>query len=128
MTEQKPLPIGTAVKALAKCAATSAVLLAQCRVHQPKQRVGQRLRRIDPRHDDADGPPDDGAVGTGPEPADAAPAVHLGLAAGELGRLRVDVRQQHAVRLQPAAGEHLPRPDRRRELLSPAAGRRLPAR
>jgi hypothetical protein len=47
MTEQKPLPIGTALKALARCAATSAVLLAQRRVHQPRQRVGQRLRFAD---------------------------------------------------------------------------------
>jgi hypothetical protein len=47
MPEQGQLPLGAAVKALARCAATTAVLLARRRIHLPEQRVGQRLHFAD---------------------------------------------------------------------------------
>lgn len=47
MDETSPLPLATAFKALVKCAARSALLLGQGRVHLPSQRIGQRLHFAD---------------------------------------------------------------------------------
>jgi hypothetical protein len=47
MNEQVPLPRATAWRAVARCALSSARLLAQRRVHLPRARVGLRLRFAD---------------------------------------------------------------------------------
>jgi hypothetical protein len=41
---QKPLPVGPAAAALARCVVATAVLLGRRRVHLPRGRVGMRLR------------------------------------------------------------------------------------
>lgn len=46
-SEHEPLPVACAVRALARCAATTAVLLAGRRVHLPRGHVGMRLRFAD---------------------------------------------------------------------------------
>lgn len=43
MIEQAPLPGGSALRALASCVATTAVLLARRRIHLPRRNVGMRL-------------------------------------------------------------------------------------
>ena len=45
--QQAPLPVGTAAVAVARCAATTATLLAGRRIHLPRGRVGLRLRFAD---------------------------------------------------------------------------------
>lgn len=45
--EQQPLPLGTAVRRVAACAAVTAILLSRRRVHLPRGRVGMRLRFAD---------------------------------------------------------------------------------
>ncbi|MEU7815992.1 hypothetical protein [Pseudonocardia sp. NPDC049154] len=45
--EQEPLPVACAVRALVRCAATTAVLLARRRVHLPRSHLGTRLRFAD---------------------------------------------------------------------------------
>ncbi len=45
--EQRPLPVLAALRALARCAATTAVLLARRRVHLPRAYVGTRIRFAD---------------------------------------------------------------------------------
>ena len=47
MNEQTPLPQGVAWRAVARCVATTAVLLARRRVHLPRGNVGMRLRFAD---------------------------------------------------------------------------------
>jgi hypothetical protein len=47
VNEQTPLPQGVAWRAVARCVATTAVLLARRRVHLPRGRVGTRLRFAD---------------------------------------------------------------------------------
>jgi hypothetical protein len=47
MADERPLPVGTAVRALARCAARTAVLLAGHRIHLPRDRVGVRVRFAD---------------------------------------------------------------------------------
>jgi hypothetical protein len=47
VNEQSPLPQWVAWKAVARCAATTAVLLARRRVHLPREHVGMRLRFAD---------------------------------------------------------------------------------
>jgi hypothetical protein len=47
VTEQPPLAYGAALKALAGCAATTARLLRQRRIHLPSGHVGMRLRFAD---------------------------------------------------------------------------------
>jgi hypothetical protein len=47
MREQAPLPIRSALGALARCAGTTAVLLGRRRIHLPVQHVGMRLRFAD---------------------------------------------------------------------------------
>ena len=47
MREQAPLPIRSALGALARCAGTTAALLAQRRIHLPVRHVGRRLRFAD---------------------------------------------------------------------------------
>ena len=47
MPQQRPLPIGPATAALARCLATTAVLLARRRIHLPRRHVGMRLRFAD---------------------------------------------------------------------------------
>ncbi|MFR9802412.1 hypothetical protein ACL02T_08920 [Pseudonocardia sp. RS010] len=42
--EQEPLPVAAAVRAVARCAATTGALLARNRVHLPRAHVGMRLR------------------------------------------------------------------------------------
>ena len=46
-TEQVPLQVGTALRALARCAAATAVLLARHRIHLPREHVGLRLQFAD---------------------------------------------------------------------------------
>jgi len=46
-TEQAPLPVRTAMRALARCAATTAVLLARHRIRLPRDHVGLRLQFAD---------------------------------------------------------------------------------
>lgn len=45
--ERPPLPPGAALRALARCALRTAVLLATRRLHQPAEHVGRRLRFAD---------------------------------------------------------------------------------
>jgi hypothetical protein len=45
--DQRPLPVRCAMAALARCVATTAVLLARRRVYLPRTRVGTRLRFTD---------------------------------------------------------------------------------
>jgi hypothetical protein len=47
VNEQTPLPRGAAWRAVARCAATTAVLLARGRVHLPRSNVGLRVRFAD---------------------------------------------------------------------------------
>jgi hypothetical protein len=47
MNEQTPLPVGVAVRAVARCAVTTAGLLARRRLHLPRDHVGLRLRFAD---------------------------------------------------------------------------------
>jgi hypothetical protein len=47
VNEQTPLPPGVAWRAVARCAATTAVLLARRRVHLPRSHVGMRLSFAD---------------------------------------------------------------------------------
>jgi hypothetical protein len=47
VNEQTPLPQGVAWRAVARCAATTPVLLARRRVHLPRGHVGMRLRFAD---------------------------------------------------------------------------------
>ena len=47
MNEQTPLPQGDAWRAVARCVATTAVLLARHRVHLPRHHVGMRLHFAD---------------------------------------------------------------------------------
>ena len=44
MSDQAPLPVTSALRALIRCVGTTAVLLARRRVHLPAARVGLRLR------------------------------------------------------------------------------------
>ena len=44
MSDQAPLPVTSALRALIRCVGTAAVLLARRRVHMPAARVGLRLR------------------------------------------------------------------------------------
>ncbi|GAA2864738.1 hypothetical protein GCM10010472_22570 [Pseudonocardia halophobica] len=46
-SEHEPLPVACAVRALARCAAITAVLLGRRRVHLPRGHVGMRLRFAD---------------------------------------------------------------------------------
>jgi hypothetical protein len=45
--EQAPLPTKSVLRALARCVATTAVLLTQRRIHLPDQHIGMRLRFAD---------------------------------------------------------------------------------
>lgn len=45
--EQSPLPPGFAIRSVARCVAVTAKLLAQRRIHLPRQHLGQRLRFAD---------------------------------------------------------------------------------
>ena len=47
MNEQAPLPQGVAWRGVARCVATTAVLLVRRRVHLPRRHVGMRLRFAD---------------------------------------------------------------------------------
>ena len=47
MNVQSPLPVTTAVRAVARCVVTTAALLARHRVHLPTDRVGTELRFAD---------------------------------------------------------------------------------
>jgi hypothetical protein len=47
MNDQRPLPVGAAVRAVLRCMVTSVVLLARRRVHLPSQHLGRRLRFAD---------------------------------------------------------------------------------
>jgi hypothetical protein len=47
MREQAPLPVGSALRALVRCAGATAVLLARRRVRLPREHVGMRLRFAD---------------------------------------------------------------------------------
>ena len=47
MREQPPLPVGSAVRAVARCVRTTAVLLARRHIHRPTEHVGQHLRFAD---------------------------------------------------------------------------------
>src|SRR3954468_12092099 len=44
---RKPLPVASALRALARCAATTAVLLARRRIHLPRRHVGWQVRFAD---------------------------------------------------------------------------------
>lgn len=44
MNEQEPLPVWQSVRAEVKCAARTVTLLAQGRIHLPKDHVGRWLR------------------------------------------------------------------------------------
>ena len=63
MNEQTPLPQGVAWRAVARCVATTAVLLVRRRVHLPRSHVGMRVRFADGsesvvyRETVVDGPP-----------------------------------------------------------------------
>jgi hypothetical protein len=47
MNEQRPLPVGAAVRAVVRCVVATAVLLAHRRVHLPRQHVGMHLHFAD---------------------------------------------------------------------------------
>ena len=47
MNEQAPLPYGVATRALIRCVASTALLLARRRIHLTRERVGMRLRFAD---------------------------------------------------------------------------------
>ena len=47
MNEQRPLPVGTAVRAVVRCIVTTQLLLLRRRVHLPRPHVGLRLRFAD---------------------------------------------------------------------------------
>ena len=47
MNEQRPLPVGAAMRAVARCAVATAGLLRRGQVHLPRQHVGMRLRFAD---------------------------------------------------------------------------------
>jgi hypothetical protein len=47
MTDQVPLPGGSALRALIRCVGTTGVLLAHRRVHLPRAHVGARVRFAD---------------------------------------------------------------------------------